>query len=389
MKTKASIFFILLHASNSRSNAHEQAAPEECPDKASLTTMARGGQYAAASISQQESYRHLFPEIANGIEKISLSSGQNTPIALADYGAADCLATRYLLEYIIDNVPNVKIDAMVNDQVSNDWDICAQHLSPTGKLKDLSSIKDVTLQNRKHIELFSNPGSFTTQLLPNGSIDISTSGTAFHWLSPSNLPRPGTFRVTSPNVNDHALLAEWKQHSANDWKNICKSRHAELKRGGYFFAIIPSMTVDGRETYDVLLNTIFDPLLDAWVQEGKLSAEVRRNIFAPAYARTLVELKAGMGEYFDIVKMDEVIMANPYLEGISLDKEQDRKLFAQRYVDSIFAWAHNMLLNAFGGDEDLVAKFKTELVEGVVARAEEFENDFVFASIVALKKNDT
>ena len=148
MKTKASVFFILLHAVNH--NAHEQAAPGECPDKASLTTMAVGGQYAAASSSQQESYRQLFPDISDAVVHISLSNDQSTPITVADYGAADCLATRYLLEYITDNAPNVNIDAMVNDQDSNDWGFCAQNLSPTGKLNELSSMKDVTLRNRQH-----------------------------------------------------------------------------------------------------------------------------------------------------------------------------------------------------------------------------------------------
>ena len=100
----------------------------------------------------------------------------------------------------------------------------------------------------------------------------------------------------------------------------------------------------------------------------------------------MAELKAGMDEYFDIVKMDEVIMANPYLEGISLDKEHDREMFAKRYIDSIFALANTLLLKAFGGDEELVVKFKSKLIEGVVARAEEFDNDYMFATIVAVKK---
>ena len=91
MKTKFTIILILLTASNN--NAHKTQAPDECPDKASLTTMAKSGQYAAASSSQQESYRQLFPDIAQAVQA-SLSGDQSTPIALADYGAADCLATR-------------------------------------------------------------------------------------------------------------------------------------------------------------------------------------------------------------------------------------------------------------------------------------------------------
>jgi hypothetical protein len=55
-----------------------------------------------------------------------------------------------------------------------------------------------------------------------------------------------------------------------------------------------------------------------------------------------------MEGYFDIVKIDEVIMTNPYLNGVNhhnLDNEYERQMmFAQRYTDSIFAWAHTMLL---------------------------------------------
>jgi hypothetical protein len=164
----------------------------------------------------------------------SLTNDQSTLIALADYGAADGLATRYILEFITDNIPDVKIDVMINDQETYNWDFCAQNLSPFGKLNELS-MKD-TVQNRQHVVLFSNPGSFTTQLvLPNDSIDIATSGTAFNWLSPSNLPRPGTFRFTSPKAADQkALVTAWIEHSANDWRNNCRSRHAELKPGGSF-----------------------------------------------------------------------------------------------------------------------------------------------------------
>ena len=110
--------------------------------KVSITTMEGGGKYAAASSSQQESSRRLFPDIIHAAQTIlsSSSSANNqtsapSTITLADFGAADGLTTRYLLEHIIDNIPNnVKIDVMVNDQESNDWDSCAHNLSPIGKL---------------------------------------------------------------------------------------------------------------------------------------------------------------------------------------------------------------------------------------------------------------
>lgn len=87
----------------------------------------------------------------------------------------------------------------------------------------------------------------------------------------------------------------------------------------------------------------------------------------------MTQLRAGMVEYFDIVKL-----ANPYLEGISVDNEQDRETFAQRYADSIWAWARTLLLNAFGGDEQLLLLLKARLREETEARANELENDFVF-----------
>jgi hypothetical protein len=46
------------------------------------------------------------------------------------------------------------------------------------------------------------------------------------------------------------------------------------------------MTDDGRKTYDVLLNTIIDPILDAFVQEGLLS-EKERMIFLPRFMQVV------------------------------------------------------------------------------------------------------
>ena len=106
MKTTASSIFLMTLLSAA-------SADDECPDKVSLTTMAKGGQYASSSSSQQESYRQLFPDIARAVQA-SLTNDQSTLIALADYGAADGLATRYILEFITDNIPDVKIDVMTN-----------------------------------------------------------------------------------------------------------------------------------------------------------------------------------------------------------------------------------------------------------------------------------
>ena len=374
--------------------------------KVYITTMEGGGKYAAASSSQQESSRRLFPDIIHAIQQTILSSSsannnQTTAppsiIILADYGAADGLTTRYLLEHIIDTIPtnNVKINVMVNDQESNDWDSCAHNLSPIGRLKnrrvipkDDASCTPTTRGERKYnnIELFANPGSFTKQLLPDNSVDIATSSMAYHWLYlNNNLPLPGRFTFHNNNT-DPEIVAAWHEHAANDWRNICQSRYAELKPGGYFIASVPCMSTNGRYTYDTLFTTVFDPILERWVEEGIIDVKERQKVFVPTVARTVAEFEAGMEGYFDIVKIDEVIMANPYLNGVNhLESESERQMmFAQRYTDSIFAWAHAMLLNAFGGDTKLVDKFRSELVQGIAsAGAENFDNDFVYATIIA------
>ena len=360
--------------------------------------MEGGGKYAAASSSQQESSRRLFPDIIHAAQTIlsSSSSANNqtsapSTITLADFGAADGLTTRYLLEHIIDNIPNnVKIDVMVNDQESNDWDSCAHNLSQIGKLnrsipKDDASCTPTREERKHNIELFANPGSFTKQLLRDNSVDIATSNIAYHWLSPNNLPLPGSFSFHN-NSTDPVIAAAWHEHAANDWRDICRSRHAELKPGGYFIASVPRMARNRRYSYDEVFTTVFDPILDRWVKEGILDLKERQKVFVPGVARTVAEFEAGMEGYFDIVKIDEVIMANPYLNGVNhLESEHERQMmFAQRYTDSIFAWTHAMLLNAFGGDEKLVTKFRSELVEGIAyAGAENFDNDFVYATIIA------
>ena len=397
MKTTSSSIILFVLLSTSYASAAANTTDTDCSawndsksenkNKVPITTMEGGGKYAASSNSQQETYRRLFPDIVQAVRASHLSDNNNTtPVTLADFGAADGLATRYLLEHITDNIPDVKIDAMINDQDTNDWDSCAHNLSPIGKLNSFSSKDALQSHDREHnVELFSNPGSFTKQLLPNEYVDVATSNMAYHWLSPSTLPSPGRFTVND-NSTDPALAAAWHEHGANDWRNICRARHAELKPGGYFIASVPCVTKNGRYTYDMFFTTVFDPILDRWVEEGLLTAKQRRNIFAPVVARTVAEFEAGMEEYFDIVKIDEVIMANTYLNGVNLENNQDRTLFAQRYTDSIFAVANTLILNAFEGDEKLVEKFKSQLIEGIAARAEDLDNDYVTATIVARKK---
>lgn len=211
-----------------------------------MTGMAAGGDYAANSLSQQACFRLLVPHVRD-----ALGTGHHR--VLADYGSADGLATRQLLEALSDLS---QLDVVLNDLPANDWQMAHEILSPIGTLSVGQPIESLLAEPPASpgVRLLSAPGSFHEQVLPDASVDVAVSGTAFHWLSDTTeLARPGAcvfFR------GDPAVAPAWYAHSANDWAAILNARAAELKPGGTLAVVLPSMMPDGDYIYRVLFEIL-------------------------------------------------------------------------------------------------------------------------------------
>lgn len=224
--------------------------------------MAKSGEYAANSLSQQQCFRLVVPRALAALER-----APGRPV-LADFGAADGAATLQLLDALGDDPA---LDVVVSDLEGNDWDAAAAILGARGRLRDLPAADGFPERGGEGLRLYAAPGSFHARVLPEGSVDAAVSGTAFHWLSDtSSLPPPGSISSTNDR-NDRAIFAKWRDHAHADFVGLLAARAFELRPGGALTAVLPARLDDGSRVYQVLLDSI-DDLLAEMDARGDLAA---------------------------------------------------------------------------------------------------------------------
>lgn len=354
--------------------------------------MAKDGEYATNSLSQQACFQLLQPIVREAlIERSADGARRPLPIVLADHGAADGLATRQLIEAVLlpalDDPPHV--DVVLQDLPSNDWEAASNILSPLGQLHrgrpvaELLSASAPRGEKKSRLRLLAAPGSFHQQVLPTASVDVSVSGTSYHWLSDtSELPRPGRVFCIMDGV-DTTVRAAWDMHAAADWLAIISARALELKVGGLMVVSHPAISEEGRYTYDVLME-VLDRLLAAREARGTIPSGFRQMFTFPARPRTEKELCKAFEE-LSAMKLEWLNlqwMANPYMRAGELASNEGRLDFAKRYVASIFAWAGPMIEAAVPTHDELLL-FRAELEAALADQADQLHHDYYIATLVA------
>ena len=351
--------------------------------------MAAHGEYAANSLSQQASFRLLAPHVQSSLSAAGIGKGKRAVIV--DYGAAEGLASAQML----DALPKdwlLSIDMFIQDLPSNDWKASSQVLSPHGTLEHLSDGCGVhclpaPALPSSGLRIFSAPGTFHAQVLPDGSVDLVVSGTAFHWLSDtSELPRPNSVVYRSARADARALPA-WQAHSHSDWVAILKARAAELKPGGTFLASVPTVLPDGTATYDVVFE-VLDEMFAEREASGILAPDFRSLFTFPAAVRSAQEIMAGFTAVpaLELVGIEQHQLANPYLnKEVHLASAAGRADFGRRYSASILAWARRMLEAAIPAANEQ-ERFMSDLSSNLARRADELEQDFRVAVVVAKRR---
>ena len=348
---------------------------------ASVEGMASGGEYAANSLSQQASFRLLHDDARREIDQ-AFSSSQKR-VTVADFGSADGLAARQLLEESMSEEVKTSIDFVLQDLPGNDWNAAARLLHP---LADLQRYDQTALQAAARgtgLRVFSMSGTFHNQLFPNESIDIALSGTAFHWLSDtSRLPRLRSICISNPGI-DKSTKAAWANHAADDWANIVTSRAAELKPGGAFLFVHPSV-----RTYAALFQVLDSILIDC-ERAGILTSEAREQLALPAYPRTADELMEGISKEprLEVIHVDEHDVRSPYYPAPDLSHEDTRNDFAHRYAASVFGWCGPMLQKVFKDKHQHVNAFRDAMEREIGRRMLEFEYDYHNVTVLARKKS--
>ena len=330
--------------------------------------MAVGGEYAENSLIQQVAFEEELHSHAVRFIRDRVASGVQCPV-IVDHGAADGLTTCKLLREL-DETPFV---ACLQDLSSNDWTAAAATLAsmklgsgvlqPAERLGEAlaSSVSESCSQT-----FVMAPGNFFEQVLPTGSVDLSISGSSYHWLSSTDhLPRPpGICLDLSRFPAD--MRAEWAAQARMDWATILSQRARELKVGGMLMAIVPcAPCMDGAIDMLTRVFTDFD-------RRGLLrpDAKVKTGFVLPAYIyRDATDLREGFsGLPFAISVCEVRPRRNSYLP---LDGFEDastatavakRQRFGERMAGWCFGWGARLIEDALA-DKGTLSDFRAALGE--------------------------
>ena len=194
----------------------------------------------------------------------------------------------------------------------------------------------------------SAPGNFFEQVLPSASVDLSLSGSSYHWLSSTDhLPRPEGCCLELAKFPP-AMRDAWAAQARTDWTTILRHRCAELKEGGMLMAIIPcAPCMNGAIERMTQTFTIFE-------QRGlvRADAKVMNGFVLPAYiyrdAEALREGFAGLPMRLDVCEVRP--RRNSYLpeggfgDGDAADAA--RALFGRRMAGWCFGWGARLIEDA-------------------------------------------
>ena len=327
--------------------------------------MAVGGEYAENSLIQQMAFEEELHSHAVRFLRERAASGARRPV-IADHGAADGLTTCKLLREL-GETPFV---ACLQDLSSNDWNATASIvkkfrgdlLQPAERLGEVLASSEESARQT----LVMAPGNFFEQVLPTGSVDLSISGSAYHWLSSiEDLPRPSGICLDVAHYPAE-MRAAWAARARADWATILSRRARELKVGGMLMAVVPcTPCMDGG--VDVLARVLAD-----FDERGLLrrDAKLKTGFALPAYVhRDAEDLRAGFhGLPFDVSVCEVRPRRNSYLPkggfvvGSTAAAKAERRRFGERMAGWCFGWGARLIEDALV-DKGMLSDFRVALAE--------------------------
>jgi hypothetical protein len=228
--------------------------------------------------------------------------------------------------------------------------------------------------------------------LPGGSVHISVTGTAMHWVADATgLASTGSVFPGYPDHTDEAERRAWSLAAERQWRRLLELRASELAPGGRFVAAVPASPAAGSERAGLYVQLIADmnSILAEWSRAGRIDAGTAAAIVVPVWMRTLDELRApfeeggGSVDGLELESAELFRLDNPYWH-------DDPEVFARSYVQSASAWGGPIFLRAFEREgEDrapaLLDAFLADLEERIAATPDRYRWDYVEALIVCRK----
>jgi SAM-dependent methyltransferase len=293
---------------------------------------AMGSLYATNSSLQnsaiKQSRQYLLPHLN---QQIQLMNHTNEPLTIADIGCSTGENSYEILEPLIQlaHSHGRTTTKYYCDLPSNNFSQLFQHLKQSDK--------------NSHCYSVGVGRSFYEQLVPNESLDISWSASAYHWMNTDNISDKFLSAIKRTGVDHvtlHAIPSDLQQDLMRecvdkDWNQIVELRHRELKPGGIFVGLL--MCAPSRR-YKTSTTAIVKSALMELMESNQLLKSEWNRFYLPMYMRTGEQYLKGLESKFDIEYTHN--LETPY-SFTSLYEEGDLENWATAMTNFIKAFSEN------------------------------------------------
>ena len=365
--------------------------------------------YASNALSQRAAFEETHPAALAAAREFA----DEPVLRVADLGAADGVNSHGLIRDLAQERDGRSLVYSLVDLPTNNWDVAAEHLrsafgedvvvipaagageshfeSPEAhgeacRLAFDQSPAPATVVSLAGIPLQQAP------CLPEGSVHVSVSGTAMHWVADSaGLASTGSVFPGYPDHVDEDERRAWREAAAREWERLLELRARELAPGGRMIAALPASPDPDPERSGLYVEIIGDMnrILADWCGAGRIGAGTVAAVVVPVWMRTLEEIRApfeARGGQIDGLELESAELFrhdNPYWD-------DDPAVFARAYTQSVTAWGRPLLLRAFAREgEDrapgLLADFLAQLEERVAEEPDRYQRDYVEALVICRK----
>jgi hypothetical protein len=320
-----------------------------------MTSAADASKGASTSGMKGEGYYDLHSEyqrriieggdglIRSAVAELDLDAVGET-LTIADYGAGTGASSVHAIKTAIAAVRErereLPIEAIHNDVPTSDF---------TQLFANVAGADGYLEIDGGPIYASAAAGSFFTEVVPGGRVNIGSCSNAAHWFREQR-PRPiegGMYFSDAAGAAREALAAG----AAGDWLAFLGARAEELAPGGIFLVQGIGTVIDGGAEHasaSKLLHVMWEAA-EALAGEGLLDRGVLDTYVFPVYCRTPEEVAApasGAGELADrleLVSSDVDEVPDPYWE--AFERDGDPGAYAEVYTQFVRAFSESTLVS--------------------------------------------
>lgn len=335
--------------------------------------------YNKLNQSQSTVWKHAKPLFAKAMNASPIS---NKCFRVADLGCATGGNSVAPLSFVSSQLENkdCSLVAVLGDLPQNAWHSVVTTVTPESITSDHDRRKEDT-----YVCMVGR--SFYECCAPPGTLDLSYSLVAVHWMKSYAGDLPSGLYATDPaHVPERELLQAWRDAGASDFSHFTRARYRELKVGGQFIGAVACPKTNG----DFPWSRVGLPLSKAL--ESRLSPEAFAACVLPCCWRAEADVRAGFGEdKWDIDACEFHETKDPVREELERG-ELTPSDYGKATIESFKAVCHPTCLSSLakfmpqGEAEKVLEEAYEASIKSIAADPEQCNLDVSFWYIVARKK---